>query len=91
MTVNSNGSGTVVYGGCAFGTFSPSFIDADGHFEADGSLSHGGACCPPPETAHFSGLLTNGTLALTIRTATQTLGPFTLTYGSTEPCSPLCP
>ncbi len=89
--ISSPGNVQVTYGGCSFGTVSIQNIDADGHFEADGSLSHGGVCCFPPESAHFSGLVANGTLTMTIRTATQTLGPFTLIYGSTEPCAPLCP
>ncbi|HEX3580756.1 MAG TPA: IPT/TIG domain-containing protein [Thermoanaerobaculia bacterium] len=81
----------VTYGGCAFGTVTLQDIGTDGHFEADGSLTHGGACCQPPESAHFSGLVSNGTLTMTIRTATQTLGPFTLIEGSTEQCGPFCP
>lgn len=91
MTVSALGAVNVTYGGCQFGTFTLPIVEADGHFEIDGSLSHGGACCQPPENAHFSGLVDGGTLALTIRTATKTLGPFTLVLGSTDPCAPLCP
>lgn len=69
------------------GSFSPPSIDGDGHFEVDGTFTYGsGACCPSPEPAHYSGLVTNGTVVLTIRTQFQTIGPFTLVYGSTEPC-----
>ena len=82
---------SVTYNGCTFGTFNLGNADPDGHFEVDGSVSTGGVCCVPPQAAHFSGLLTGDTLALTIRTATQTIGPFTLVHGSTDPCTPLCP
>ncbi len=89
MTVGPFGDATVGVvlqcGGA--GSFSPPFIDGDGHFEIDGSFTAGsGACCPSPQPAHFSGQLTGGTLSLTIRTGTTTIGPFTLIYGSTEPC-----
>ncbi len=81
--------------GCGAGTFQLTEpVSPDGHFEADGNFGISIGPVPPnPQEppAHFSGFVRNGTLALTIRTATQTIGPFTLIYGSTEPCSPPCP
>lgn len=69
------------------GSFTLPPIDADGHFEVDGSFTPGsGACCPSPQPAHYSGVVTGTTLTLTIRTTGQTIGPFTLIYGSTDPC-----
>ena len=88
MTVQD--SGVSVPTGCAFGSFPLPQIDPGGRFETDGTLQFGGFF-RPPETAHFSCLVTNGTMALTIRTPTQTIGPFTLIYGSTDPCTPPCP
>ena len=81
--------------GCGFGTFQlTDGIPPDGHFESDGQFGISVGPTPPnPEfpSAHFSGFVRNGTLALTIRTATQTIGPLTLIYGSTDPCAPPCP
>jgi len=83
-----SGSFAVVsYGGCTVGSFNLAYANPDGHFEVDGP-SLGSLCC---NTAHFSGLLINNVMVLTIRTATQTIGPFTLIHGSTEPCAPSCP
>jgi hypothetical protein len=89
MTVSPLGdAGVTVAGGCGGGgSFPPPYVDGNGRFEVDGSFVFGsGACCPSPEPAHYSGVVTNGTLALTIQTKTQTVGPFTLIYASAEPC-----
>lgn len=93
-TVDQSNDVTVMTG-CGFGMFQMTdVVAADGHFEADGhfAISVGPVQQPPvPQPpAHFSGIVRNGTLAMTIRTATQTIGPFTLIYGSTEPCAPPC-
>jgi len=90
MEVTNNTVASVSYNGCTFGSFDFAGIYPDGHFDVGGTVTHGGAV-QPPEPARFSGLLNNGTIALTIKTATQTIGPFTLIFGSTEPCTPPCP
>lgn len=94
MEVGQSNKATLTTG-CGSGTFQvTNVITPDGHFEADGQFGIGVGPVPPNPVlppAHFSGLVRNGTLALTIRTATQTYGPFTLNYGSTDPCAPPCP
>jgi hypothetical protein len=89
MTVNGTNVG-VSYNGCAFGSFVLDSLGPDDRFDVVGSLAMGGACCRE-QTAHFVGVLTGDTLALTIQAPSQTIGPFTLIYGSTDPCTPPCP
>ena len=94
MTVDQFNNATVTTG-CGFGTFSlTDTVSADGHFEFDGKFGVLFGPVPPnPQLApaHFSGFVRNGNVALTIRTAAQTIGPITLIYGSTDPCAPPCP
>lgn len=80
--------------GCSYGQFLLTAVDADGHFEADGDLSSGGAFpkTGAAATAHLSGLVTGGTLALTITGQLAPIGPVNLNYNSKEPCSAIaCP
>ncbi len=95
MTVDPSLNVTLT-SGCGAGSFQMTgvTIGADGHFEADGTFAVSVGPVPPnpqPPPAHFSGVVRNGTVVLTVRSATQTYGPFTLIYGSTDPCSPGCP
>jgi hypothetical protein len=90
MTVTSGENGTAtVNTGCGVAHIAaPINVGTDGHFEAGGSYqAHGG----PLEDARFTGLVSFGTVAFTIRTSTQTVGPLTFVYGSTEPCASACP
>lgn len=97
MDVSSAGANLSL--ACAGGTFPLPVIDATGHFEVDGTYQLLGGSFPKtggfytdPEPAHYSGVLTGSNVTLTIRTATETVGPFSLIYGSTERCTgPICP
>jgi hypothetical protein len=90
MTVDDSGV-AIVNTGCGVGHFpAPPVIDPDGHFEADGTFITGPIPFGP-QPAHYSGVVDNGTLVLTIRTGTTTIGPLTLQLGSTVPCPFLCP
>jgi hypothetical protein len=83
-----------VTGVCAFGSFAlPAKIDPDGHFETDGSWAAGVGpiTLPAGEPAHLSGLVQGSELTLLVQTATATIGPVVVDYGSHTPCPTACP
>lgn len=82
-------SGGVLEYDCAAGTIDePLFLDGDGGFVARGTHSpgHGGPDRidePAPRfPAEYRGEVRGGEMTLTIRTADQVLGPFTLRRGA---------
>jgi hypothetical protein len=79
--------------GCAFGGFPKPAVGADGHFEADGTLTSGGVAPPPgpPPSAHFSGVVQGTSMTLTARSGARTFGPWTVQFGNLSPCGPFCP
>ena len=87
VTCCENGSATVNTG-CGVAHFGPQInVDTDGHFDAIGSYQANGG---QSEDARFTGFVSFGSVAVTIRTDKETLGPFTVNYNSTEPCSTAC-
>ena len=76
---------TVTYA-CLHGSFTVPVIYPDGHFDADGDVTNGGAFPKTGTAAHLSGLVSGGSLTMTIQYPGTTVGPVTLNYGSTEPC-----
>lgn len=79
---------------CAFGTFPRPVVDADGHFEADGTwLASVGPSPPLPagEPAHYSGIVQGSKVTLLVQPRTSTLPPVTLELGATTPCPAACP
>jgi hypothetical protein len=83
-----------VTGQCAFGSFAlPAAVDPDGHFETDGrwTAGVGPVTLPSGEPAHLSGLVQGTKLTLLVQTATATVGPVVVDYGSRTPCPTPCP
>ena len=95
ICVEVTGTTTQVRAGCCGGSFFTPAPGADGRFEADGSFG----CSigpvppnpPPGPPAHLSGVVQGTSMALTIRTATTTSGPWTVQFGDLTPCTPPCP
>lgn len=91
--MNVTSAGVSVGYSCWAATFPPPLIDADGHFEVDGTYQTLGGAVPikvgvfqsDPAPAHFSGLLIDGTLTLTIHQY-STVGPYT--FATTDKCNP---
>jgi hypothetical protein len=83
-----------ITGQCAFGSFAlPATIDPDGHFESDGrwAAGVGPVTLPSGEPAHLSGVVQGTKLTLLVQTATATIGPVVVDYGSETPCPTPCP
>ncbi len=93
VCVEVSNTGIGATDGCAFGAFPTPAVGADGHFEADGTLTSGGPAPPPgpPPPAHFSGVVQGTSMTLTVRTGTRTVGPWTVQFGNPAPCGPFCP
>lgn len=80
--------------GCGGGSFPTPTVGADGRFEADGTFGIGIGPIPPnPITppAHFSGLIQGTSMTLTVRSGSQTYGPWSVQLGDPTPCTPPCP
>jgi len=93
VCVEVSNTGVSATNGCAFGNFPTPAVGADGHFEADGTLTFGGpAPLPGPSPpAHFSGVVQGTSMTLTIRSGSTTIGPWTVQFGNLTPCGPFCP
>ncbi len=84
VTVMANG-GTVRFC-CATGTIDqPLVADASGHFEANGTYTFEGGPVPVEGfraiPAQYSGTVDGSSMILRVSTASEILGPFTLTLG----------
>ena len=93
VCVEVTNTGVSATNGCAFGNFPTPAVGADGHFEADGTLTSGGAAPPPgpPPPAHFSGVVQGTSMTLTIRVGSTTFATWTVQFGNLTPCGPFCP
>ena len=69
-------------------TFTPPPLDANGHFETDGTMQ---PCSPGPAqepfAVHLTGDVHGTTITITI-SGRLSVAPMTLTFGSTQPCKP---
>lgn len=85
LTVASDGVTANLF--CERAKFPVPLIEADGHFEVDGTYEGLGGSFPKvgssafgPDPAHISGLVTDRAVTLTIRSAGFTNGPYTFPF-----------
>ena len=78
---------------CGGGTFSPPTLEADRHFEVDGTtqIIVGPGVPGQGSPAHFSGVLQGTAVTVTVRSGNTTLGPFTMQLASPGNCGHPCP
>ncbi len=93
VCVEVSNTGIGATDGCAFGAFPTPAVGADGHFEADGTLTSGGVAPPPGPLppAHFSGVVQGTSMTVMARSGSTTHGPWTVHLGDTTPCATPCP